>query len=130
MNERLLVLIAYLLSGACGLIYEVVWTRHLSLTFGISVFATSAVLAAFMAGLGLGSYLVGRWIDRSRNPIRVYALLEAGIGLYALIVPWIFLLLEPLYISLHPFPVKPVIGLQAARQLVYVQSLEIPRRHR
>lgn len=98
MTERLLVLVAYLLSGACGLIYEVVWTRHLSLTFGISVFATSAVLAAFMAGLGLGSYLVGRWIDRSHNPIRVYALLEAGIGLYALIVPWIFLLLEPLYI--------------------------------
>jgi spermidine synthase len=99
MSARPFVLVLYVLSGACGLVYEVVWTRWLSLTFGITVFATSIVLAAFMAGLGLGSWLVARRIDRSRNPLRVYALLETGIGFYALLVPAIFRGLEPLYVA-------------------------------
>jgi spermidine synthase len=74
-RARRLVLAAFVLSGATGLVYEVVWTRLLSLTFGITVFATSAVLAAYMAGLGLGSLVVGRWIDRRADPVRVYAVL-------------------------------------------------------
>ncbi len=98
MSERFLVLVLYFLSGACGLVYEVVWMRRLSLTFGITVFATSTVLAVFMAGLALGSWLVGRRIDRSPNPVRVYAWLEIGIGLYALAVPAIFSALEPAYV--------------------------------
>ena len=68
MNSRLLVLILFFLSGACGLVYEVVWARELSLIFGITIFATSTVLAAYMGGLALGSFLVGRFIDRSPNP--------------------------------------------------------------
>jgi spermidine synthase len=52
-----------------------------------------------MAGLGLGSWLVARRIDRSPNPLRVYALLETGIGVYALLVPAIFRGLEPLYVA-------------------------------
>jgi spermidine synthase len=97
-SDRFLVLFVYFLSGACGLVYEVVWMRRLSLTFGITVFATSTVLAVFMAGLALGSWLVGRRIDRSPNPMRVYARLEIGIGLYALAVPAIFSALEPAYV--------------------------------
>jgi spermidine synthase len=98
-RERLLVLACYFLSGMCGLVYEVVWMRRLALTFGITVFATSTVLAAFMAGLALGSWLVARRIDRSPNPVRVYACLEIGIGAYALAVPAIFSALEPLYVA-------------------------------
>jgi len=99
-RERTLVLAAFALSGASGLVYEVVWTRLLSLTFGVTVFATSAVLAAYMAGLGLGSWLVGRHADRLRNPVRVYAVLEIGIGLYALAVPAILEALTPAYVAL------------------------------
>jgi spermidine synthase len=93
------ILAVYFLSGACGLVYEVVWTRYLQLTFGITVFATTAVLAAYMAGLGLGSWLVGRRIDGVRDPLRAYALLEIGIGLYALAVSTIFRALTPVYVE-------------------------------
>jgi spermidine synthase len=98
-RERLLVLVCFFLSGVCGLVYEVVWMRRLALTFGITVFATSTVLAAFMAGLALGSLLVARRIDQSPNPVRVYAWLEIGIGTYALVVPAMFAGLEPLYVA-------------------------------
>jgi spermidine synthase len=98
-RDRSSVLAIYFLSGASGLVYEVVWTRHLQLTFGITVFATTAVLASYMAGLGLGSWLVGRRIDRARDPLRVYATLEIGIGIYALAVSTIFRALTPAYVE-------------------------------
>jgi len=98
MNSRLLVLILFFLSGACGLVYEVVWARELSLIFGVTIFATSTVLAAYMGGLALGSFLVGRFIDRSPNPLRVYAVLEVGIGLLALLTPLAFSFARSVYV--------------------------------
>jgi spermidine synthase len=64
---------------------------------GCTVYATSTVLGAFMAGLALGSYLLGRYADRARRLLRVYALLELGIGLTALAVPFVFNSLVPVY---------------------------------
>ena len=75
----------FFLSGISGLMYEVVWVRMLTRVLGSTIYATSTVLAAFMAGLALGSFLVGRSIDRSRRPLLWYALLECGIGLSALL---------------------------------------------
>ena len=46
----------FFLSGACGLVYQVVWLRQLTLIFGATAYATSAVLSTFMGGLALGSY--------------------------------------------------------------------------
>ncbi len=77
----------FFLSGACGLVYQVVWARMLTVVFGATVLAVSTVLGAFMAGLALGSFLFGRYIDRVDQPLRVFALLEAGVGLYALLFP-------------------------------------------
>ena len=77
----------FFLSGAAGLIYEIVWTRMLGLVFGHTVFAVTTVLAAFMAGLALGAWLFGRVIDGRDRPLRVYALLEIAVGLSALAVP-------------------------------------------
>ena len=71
-------------TGACGLVYQVVWVRQLSLSFGISTYAISAVLAAFMSGLCMGAWILGRRADRFRNPLRVYALIEIAIATYAL----------------------------------------------
>ena len=64
MNRSPIVYFLFLFSGITALIYEVVWTRMLSLVFGHTVFSVSVVLAAFMAGLGFGSYYFGCAIDR------------------------------------------------------------------
>ena len=60
-----IVWLIFIFSGASGLIYQVIWMRQLTLIFGSTVFATSTVLTAFMAGLALGSYYFGRKIDES-----------------------------------------------------------------
>src|SRR2546421_3489922 len=83
------VLACFFLSGASGLILELLWTRMLTLVFGSTTLAVSTVLTAFMGGLGLGSYLAGRLADRLRDPVRAYAFAEAAIGGYALLVPWV-----------------------------------------
>src|SRR3954451_961414 len=84
---RPVILACFFLSGASGLVLEMLWTRMLTLVFGSTTLAVSTVLTAFMGGLGLGSYLAGRLADRLRDPVRAYALAEAAIGLYALAVP-------------------------------------------
>ena len=60
-------------SGVCALIYQVLWLRLLSLTFGVTTHAASTVLASFMGGLALGSFVAGRLADRVRQaavPVR------------------------------------------------------------
>lgn len=74
----------FFVSGAAGLAYEVLWSRHLALLFGADAEAVGLVLAVFMSGLGLGSRAFGGLADRVRAPLRLYAGLEAGIGLFAL----------------------------------------------
>ncbi len=74
----------FFVSGAAGLTYEVLWSRHLALLFGANAEAVGLVLAVFMSGLGLGSRALGGLADRVRSPLRLYAALEAGIGLFAL----------------------------------------------
>ncbi len=77
-----------LLSGACALVYEVVWLRAFDLFFGQTAGATAAVLSAYMAGLGLGAHAVGRWIDRRQtDSVKFYGWLEGGIAAYALVTP-------------------------------------------
>ncbi|MGB8297416.1 MAG: fused MFS/spermidine synthase [Polyangia bacterium] len=83
------VLTCFFLSGASGLILELLWTRMLTLVFGSTALAVSTVLATYMGGLGLGSYLAGKVADRIKNAVGAYALAEAAIGLYALAVPWL-----------------------------------------
>lgn len=108
-------------SGAAGLVYEVLWTRQLTLVFGATTYAVSTVLATYMAGLAIGSYVLGRWIDRRANPLLVYAVLEACIGAYALLVPFLFSLLETPYVLLRqmdlPFSVL-VLGRSVLAALV------------
>jgi spermidine synthase len=73
-----------LISGAAGLIYQMVWARLLQELFGVTLHAVSTVLATFLAGLALGAWLLGRVADRRDNPLRFYGLLEIGIAVTAL----------------------------------------------
>ncbi len=75
-------------SGAAGLIYEIVWTRQLIYIFGSGLYAVTAVLSAFMAGLALGSFLLGRASDRLRFPLRFYAILETVLASAGLLLPF------------------------------------------
>src|SRR5436190_13342824 len=92
-----LIAVCFVLSGATGLIYEVLWARMLGLVFGATTIAVSAVLTAFMGGLALGSALAAKLARRVTRPLRVYALIEIGIGLYALMVPLLFRLADYVY---------------------------------
>ncbi|MBT7863067.1 MAG: fused MFS/spermidine synthase [Gemmatimonadetes bacterium] len=85
---------------------QVVWLRNLKLIFGSTVPAVSTVLAAFMAGLALGSYLLGRVADRTTNRIRLYAFLELGVGLSALLLPTLFRTITPLYASAYRWQIE------------------------
>ena len=100
MRNPLLYLLLFC-SGAAGLIYESVWLRELIFVFGGTTYAVTTVLAAFLAELGLGSYFAGRWCYRLQRPGRVFGLLEIGIGLYALVVPVLLNVAEPLYRALY-----------------------------
>lgn len=103
---RKVVLPLFLVSGAAGLVYEVTWTRAFGVVFGNTVFAVSTVLTAFMLGLACGSWLFGRIADRSSRPLKLFALLEVGIGVYAFAFPTILATTDLFYRwffqSFHP----------------------------
>ncbi|MEL6346067.1 MAG: fused MFS/spermidine synthase, partial [Myxococcota bacterium] len=91
----------FLASGATSLVYETLWERQLHLVFGTSQVAVYTVLAAFMTGLAMGGFLSGRLAERVARPLRTYALLEGGIGAYALLFPLIIAALEPAYLGFY-----------------------------
>lgn len=97
--KRNIIILIFLISGMAALTYEVVWVRMLSLIFGTTTFAVSTVLFSFMAGLALGSYFIGKIIDQVKSPLHLYAMLEIGIGLYAIFVPHIIELINTAYVS-------------------------------
>ncbi|MCP4607108.1 MAG: tetratricopeptide repeat protein [Planctomycetes bacterium] len=106
----------FLLSGIAGLIYEIAWTRMLVLVFGNTMWATATVLSSFMAGLALGAYMIGRYIDReSRNLIRLYAILECFVGGFALLFPLILKLAGPVFPAVYQVVDGNLIAVNIAR---------------
>ncbi len=97
-----LLLVAFFLSGAVALVYQVLWTRQLGLVFGVTIQAASTVLACFMGGLALGSYLAGRWSDRLQRPLRTFAMVEALIALSALLTPFLLGVADNLFVGMVP----------------------------
>ena len=86
----LLLVFLYFFSGAISLSYEILWTRMLSLQFGVSIFGVVVTVTAYMAGLGAGSFLGVRWSRKARNPLRLFAWVELFIASTALLLPLLF----------------------------------------
>ena len=82
-----IVFLLFFASGMSGLIYEVVWLRILSRTIGVTAYATAVTLAAFMAGLALGSFVFGRFVDKRKDQLRIFSLLQLGLAIAALFTP-------------------------------------------
>ena len=91
----------FFFSGISGLIYQIVWTRMLTLVFGHTIYSVSVVLSAFMAGLGLGSYLWGTTIDKAGKPLLIYGKIEILIGLTAAFLSLLFSNFSPIYAWLY-----------------------------
>jgi spermidine synthase len=96
-----ILLVLFFFSGACGLTYQVLWLRQLSLVFGVTVYAASTVLAAFMTGLALGSLLAGRFLHRIERPLAAFGVTEILIGLSALATPWVLDSASALYAATY-----------------------------
>jgi spermidine synthase len=73
-------------SGCAALIYEIVWFQLLQLVIGSSAISLGILLGTFMGGMCLGSLALPRMISARRHPLQVYAALEAGIGVFALLI--------------------------------------------
>ena len=98
-RDRLL-LLAFALSGAAALGYEILWTRLLGLSLGNETLGILGVLGGFFGGLALGAWLLHHHARHCRNPVRLFALLETVAALYALASPhllyWLASRLPPL----------------------------------
>jgi spermidine synthase len=96
-----LLLFLFFLSGFCNLVFEVVWARMFNLVFGVTVFAVSAVLASFMVGLASGGFFFGRYAEKTKNPVLLFALLHAGICISALGILFMFPAFQSFYLSIN-----------------------------
>jgi spermidine synthase len=113
-------------SAVAALVYQVAWTRMLSLTFGRTTLATSAVVAGFMGGMGIGAWLYHR-IERGRphDALRVYAGLEVGIAISAALLTAGFAPLPGIFASVAAdLPAGP--GLDLLRIALVIAMLLVP----
>jgi spermidine synthase len=100
-NIKLIIYTLFFGSGFSGLVYEVVWVRMLHTILGSTTYAVSIVLTAFMAGLAIGSFLAGRWIEKKADALKIYAWIEIGIGFFAFLSPVSLNALNSLYVWMH-----------------------------
>ena len=101
-SPRKVVLLVFFLSGAAGLIYEIVWARQLVLVYGNTTQAISTILVAFFGGIAVGSFFGGRLADRVRSPLRLYGFLEIALALFVLATPRLFRLIHEIYAGAYP----------------------------
>lgn len=95
-----LLLLLFLGSGCAALIYEIVWLQLLQLAVGSSAVSLGVLLGTYMGGMCLGSLLLPRFVSTEQHPLRVYAKLELGIGIFAIVVLFLIPMLDSLYAAI------------------------------
>ncbi len=126
MFSRPAVFALFYLSGIAGLIYQVLWLRRLSMVFGVTVYAASTVLAAFMAGLAIGSALSSRVLRRGVAPLAAFGIAEILIGVTGLLSPVLLDAAAALYVALHGMAPDSLSLLTIARLVCSLAILALP----
>jgi predicted membrane-bound spermidine synthase len=121
-----IVALLVLASGCAALVFQIAWMRELRLVFGATTAASAAVLAIFMAGLGIGSAVLGKLADRAANPLKMYGLLEVAIALSAAATQWLIPLASSAYLNLGGQESLGVAGATAVRLLLATAIMAIP----
>src|SRR5690606_37383133 len=80
-----LIFAIFTISGFSGLIYESIWSHYLKLFLGHAAYAQTLVLAIFMGGMAIGSWLMAKYSHRVTNLLLGYAIVEGVIGLFGLV---------------------------------------------
>src|SRR6185436_7271142 len=96
-----IVIAGFAVSGFVALSYEVIWSRVLSLIIGSSVYAFSIMLTTFLIGLAGGAMIASRLVDRIRNPITAFAVIEVAVGVASLVGAYLFNDLPYLFVQLY-----------------------------
>ena len=102
------------------------WLRMLALVFGVTVYAASTVLAGFMAGLGAGSWLAGRFAARIPKPLVAFGVAEVLVGATAFSTPFLLDALTRLWVSIHPVLPSSLAALTVVRFVVAFLLLIVP----
>src|SRR6187549_3434739 len=84
-------------SGCAALVYEIVWFQVLQLVVGVSAVSLAVLLGTFMGGMFAGSLLLSRYVSTAPHPLRVYATLEAMIGVCGLLLIFLMPLVGRIY---------------------------------
>ncbi len=93
-----LLVLLFAASGCSALIYEIVWFQLLQLAIGSTAVSLGVLLATYMGGLCLGSLALPR-LKTTLHPLKVYAMLEAGIGILGLVALGLIPLVNLIYIA-------------------------------
>src|SRR5438309_527892 len=126
LEKKTIVLLGFGISGMVALIYEVVWTRLLILIFGSTVYALSTLLTAFLGGLALGSFFVGRNLHRIKDYYFAFAIVEICIGLYGILFPFLLSNLQYTYYFLYETFQHSFVMFQFSQVLLFLSILIFP----
>ena len=127
--EQLFLPALFLLSGISGLVYQVVWMRMLIRVFGITIYATSTVIAVFMGGLAFGSWIAGKYVTRGNPTLRTYAKIELGIAVSAMAATVAMKALPAVYASAFGGELGRTGGASATEVGLRLLLSDHPRRH-
>ena len=109
-----------------ALIYEIIWIRPLTLVFGSSVYAVSTIISSFILGLAIGSWLAGKYSDRMKNPLKFFAMLQIGIGVFGIGLLPIFGFLPNIYLELYHLTFPNLYVFQFTQILMAMTIISIP----
>ena len=116
----------FAISGFAALVYQVLFSKSLALTFGSQATATYSVLSVYMGGMALGAWLGGRIAQGRSDPLKLYAWCELGIGAYCLATPLVFGAIQWLYVAAAQGQPPDAAVLTALRVVLGVAALAVP----